>query len=62
MALHQEVSNKLDRINTTYTVSGAVGTVTGNLNHRQLDDLMDAAFTTQHQVTLVAGVLKVSPR
>lgn len=62
MAIHTEVGKRLDSLNTTYTVSGAVGTITGNLSHRQLEDLMDAAYNTNHQVTVVAGVPKVSPR
>lgn len=62
MALHAEITKKINGINTTYTVSGAVATITGNLNHRQLDDLLDAAYVTQHQVIVTAGVITVGPR
>jgi hypothetical protein len=62
MALHAQIQQKLNSLNTTSSVSGAVATITGNLSHRQLDDLMDAAFTTQHIVTVTAGVITVGPR
>lgn len=62
MAIHQAVGKKLDGINVAYTVSGAVATITGNMNHRQLDDLLDAAYVTQHQVIVTAGVITVAPR
>jgi hypothetical protein len=62
MAIHASISKKLDSVNVAYTQSGAVATITGNLNHRQLDDLLDAAFTTQHQIIVTAGVITVAPR
>lgn len=62
MAVHAAIGKKLDGINVTYSQAGAIATVTGNLNHRQLDDLLDAAFTTQHQVIVTAGVITVAPR
>jgi uncharacterized protein YfkK (UPF0435 family) len=62
MAVHAEIQKKLNIVNVAFTQSGAVATITGNLNHRQLDDLLDAAYTTQHQAIVTAGVLTIAPR
>jgi hypothetical protein len=56
------MQQKLNTLNTASTVSGAVATITGNMNHSQLADLLDAAFTTQHKLTVTAGVITVGPR
>jgi hypothetical protein len=61
MAAHPQIVQKLASLNVANTVSGAVVTVTGNLNHRQLDDLIDACFVTGHNVKVVAGAVQISP-
>jgi hypothetical protein len=61
MAAHPQIAAKVAALNVANTVSGAVVTITGNLTHRQLEDLADAAYVTGHNVSVVAGVVKISP-
>lgn len=64
MALHVLLQNHLDRVVGTsgYTVSGATATLTASLDHRRLQELLDVAVELKHDVSLAAGVPKVTPR
>jgi hypothetical protein len=64
VAIHTLLQGHLDKVIGTggYTVSGAVATVTASLDHRRLQELLDVATEIKHDVTLVSGVPKVTPR
>lgn len=64
MALHTLLQSHLDKVvgSSGYTVSGAVATLTASLDHRRLQELLDVATEIKHDVALVGGVPKVTPR
>lgn len=63
MALHSELDLHLRRVVgvSGYSVSGNVATITANLDHRRIEELIHVAQQVKHDVVLSAGALKVQP-
>lgn len=47
---------------TGYSISGANATITGSLTESQLHNLVETSFVSGYKVTVVSGVLTLSPR
>jgi len=65
MPLHADLDRHLRGVvgNTGYTVSGSQATLpAASLDHRRLEELLDIAWQSKHDVSLAAGVLTVKPR
>lgn len=64
MALHPLLDAHLQRVvgAAGYTVSGTQATITGSIDHRQVQELINVAVELKHDVTLVSGSPKVTPR
>lgn len=64
MALNTHVDQhmKSEFGSAAFTVSGAQATMpSANVNHDQLQRLMDVARVTGHRVSLASGVLTIKP-
>jgi len=64
MAVPAELQKQLDkRHGGNWSASGSANaTVTGNAGFHELEELIRAAKSQGYQVTLVAGVITLSPR
>lgn len=64
MALHNELDKHVKAVagSSGYSVSGLNATITGSLDARQLEELIDKAVVTKHEVVVVSGVVTVRPR
>ena len=64
MAIQSDLDKHLSGKLTTggYSVSGTTATITGDLDHHQLEELMTKAKVTKYDVKLVAGALKLLPQ
>lgn len=64
MAIHSELDLRLRKSvgASGFTQSGVTATVTGSLDMRQLEELINSAQALAHKVEVQSGVVKVFPR